>query len=537
MSLYNDLVPRDLKSGTLCVNNRFAYLKIPDQVVKDIFNRFKELCPNKSFVLVPIFKENSPFPDPVGAHITVASVYDCNQDPSLLERIADFEGSVFPIDCVSIKVVTPTHWKFMELVAICTVASKALKRIQQLFNLKGEHEPHFTFAVMPKSNSPVEPIAKTIPNACIGASCLRDEDINYSLLNTMFELFQTRMFQDKSGRVETLIRLMVKKSEDSLLEIFAHIKAEDIITEHLNIAIEANHKRLIVHFDHILESSSVSRPKDKFFIPDPFTKFDFISDALRYSETEYLALDALDDLKAEDVRYEHIELACLKGYLDVVNLLLSKYLEKQAICNDGREKALPIAQEKNDSPRWSGRLPVSEVFIQEKIMRMSNISQELAYLAFETSELCAADELSRLDPSKITLELIEMAYRKGFLMVGNMLKRNYQAHQESLRITFAPTAKEEEDAIEYDLDSTAEQEEDFDDFIPSDFDEVEVPLRNRKIKKQNDVTSLMIGRFDDIGVLKKVRRISRSKFEVSHVLMALKQDLVKTSDYLKKVLV
>lgn len=534
MSLYNDLVPRDLKSGTLCVNNRFAYLKIPDQVVKDIFKRFKELCPNKSFVLVPIFKENSPFPDPVGAHITVASVYDCNQNPNLLDKISDFQGTILPLDCISIKIVTPTHWKFMELVAICTVASKALKRIQQLFNLKGEHEPHFTFAVMPKSNSPVEPIAKTIPNACIGAFCLRDEDINYSLLNTMFELFQTRMFQDKSGRVETLIRLMVKKSEDSLLEIFAHIKAEDIITEHLNIAIEANHKRLIVHFDHILASSSVSRPKDKFFIPDPFTKFD---DALRYSETEYLALDALDDLKAEDVRYEHIELACLKGYQDVVNLLLSKYLEKQATCNDGREKTLPIAQEKNDSPRRNGRLPVSEVFIQEKIMRMSNVSRELAYLACETYELYAADELGRLEPSKITLELIEMAYRKGFLMVGNMLKRNYQAHQESLRIAYAPTAENEDDAIEYDLDSTAEQEEDFDDFIPSDFDEVEVPLRNRKIKKQNDVTSLMIGRFDDIGVLKKVRRISRSKFEVSHVLMALKQDLVKTSDYLKKVLV
>ncbi len=210
----------------------------------------------------------------------------------------------------------------------------------------------------------------------------------------------------------------------------------------------------------------------------------------------------------------------------------------------------------------------------------------------ETSELNAADILKDADPSLITAEHIYFAGMRGFKHVANMLVRkakstlNDTINHEQLDVSpisrvnnYSGFAYDEVEGIinevdneieaiqvlfDYDdlifkarhinialdygyrklaemienyLEDQVQPEEESDDFISSDLDDIEVPLRRRKIKIEDPVSSIIRNRFDDNGVLRKIRRLSKVKFEVNHVMLARKQDLPETEKYLRKALI
>ena len=65
---------------------------------------------------------------------------------------------------------------------------------------------------------------------------------------------------------------------------------------------------------------------------------------------------------------------------------------------------------------------------------------------------------------------------------------------------------------------------------------IDIPLRTREAKKEDAVTSIIKSRFDDVTLLKKVRRLSHIKLNVHHAMLARKQDLPETEKYIRKIL-
>lgn len=159
MSFDHHLVPLQKYFGTLSIApppNRFAYLKIEDKIVFELFKKFKAERDEPGIQLPPYFEPSEAFPNPVGAHITIISTRDFSS--SYLPLLSDFEGSSFPFECVRIQGVNPRFWKQMEKAYLCFVKCPALERINQMLGTDCiRKDPfHFTFAVKPRTES-IEP--------------------------------------------------------------------------------------------------------------------------------------------------------------------------------------------------------------------------------------------------------------------------------------------------------------------------------------------------------------------------------------------
>lgn len=216
-----------------------VYVKISDNLVKEIFNSFRELTElnylklgkKKSFtaVLPPYFlgAPNS-FDNPLGAHVTVVTSREISEFPLTSSKFIDLEGKHVNLQCLKIQKVKPTFWKAMEKIWIFSIPSwelsnhrfgRGLSRLpngkkipwmiddSQIDGQPNGHAFHFTFAVKPK-NTNIPSFISTLPSATIKLSQNQKKKI------TIEEKIDDLEDEYISRLALEIIHIMMKSKED-----------------------------------------------------------------------------------------------------------------------------------------------------------------------------------------------------------------------------------------------------------------------------------------------------------------------------------
>jgi len=627
MTSFKDLIPSNLTCGTLQISpqpNRFAFLKIPDQVVKELFKKFKERIHDDNIQLPPYFESSEKYPNPVGAHVTIVNsgIFGFI---STADALFDFENSVFPFECKNIEEKTPKHWKEMAKVWICTIKSRALDRINKILcrDLDEGESFHFTFAVKRREEiESIEPISRSLPQVAKSAkralspSCDRED-------------YLMGMFEDKTANDITLehIESAHKKGYNSLVDMLIQIcKYEKIERSNDFVIFEKGKPVLFLKKEKKdlaekieADASSSFRSSIQKFNDDAMLKMP------ENLDENFVSADLITAAHNEGCDWHVNTLIRIGGYRRIDYLscsvivnkasetvcVLEKRIEKDKVAQKDSNFRLSKSEQEEDFIRR--RLTEGEVLVDRSFMPFADVNYfgpldsdscvPLSYvkrfqvdlmvhsghtamrsdsvmfsLLSEPSELYAANSLRDVEGKKIRPEHIKKANELGYYHVASMLKRKMEEAApfqdrfgyDDISRLIADAADEEEaisvlfdddedplfnfkwSHMDFALDRGYEiladminlaketeiefAEEDVDDFIPSEWDDVEVSLRNRKIKQEDLATSIIRNHYDDAKLMRKVKRLSHDKFHVSHVVLARQQDLRLVEKHIRSLL-
>lgn len=381
MALYIDLIPK-LNSSTLKIAEGpqpFAYLKIPDRIVYDLFQKFKERTQNAALELPPYFQPSSLIPEPVGAHITFVKKLDFTEERAPI--LSNFSGSSFPIECIGIEEIVPKYWKAMKKVWICTIKSRALTRIGITIGLplpKGESY-HFTFAVergegfylppqMPCTEKPPQNSDKS-DRGLFTITSFPDEQVYFKISEKwLFQAYQSvKANSEQQGILPSPhfaaniwshnpklgYNIVINSATFAALEEKKEILRDfdgailpfegSIVLEHARPKWQGN----LMRWNHKISSPALRqiynmvghKPNRHAFkhavatwkknVPypmlDPYVKDTSEADHIIASQTEDEALVSLKDFTAQPFNVDNLRLAHLFGYSRVVELIYHKF--------------------------------------------------------------------------------------------------------------------------------------------------------------------------------------------------------------------
>jgi hypothetical protein len=159
------LARESFKIGTLqyTTERPFCYLKIDDNNLQNLFNQFVELKQKngaKQFnaQLPPFFRtQPNSHSNAVGAHMCVVSNQEINKNVQILDKLKEYNGNVYSIDCLLCKSVKPACWPAMEKIWTIIVEAPELTKLRTeklgLAPLINGCPLSITLAVRPKKKS------------------------------------------------------------------------------------------------------------------------------------------------------------------------------------------------------------------------------------------------------------------------------------------------------------------------------------------------------------------------------------------------
>ena len=539
MALYNDLVPRDLTCGTLCISpipSQFAYLKISDRVVQELFLKFKERCSKSDIELPPFFKDNSPFDNPVGAHVSIVNSYEFSKDSHVSATLKDLEGTTFPFECDAIEKRVPKHWKQMKKIWVCTLKSRALDCIRKTFlhDFDKDEQFHFTFAVKKQTIKPVNRSPSPAFSELFASRHIVQDDSKamssmgpFNLrglfagdaifrMNHGFNVIpdpEESHFSDLRFATLTPIHLppsrTFKTPQEREVDDFDNLhNAEPISDDHridnyfnsifqeLKKIEEENNRRAFLSREFIPVNLTIPELQEEPEVDHFPYQMDRATIAIVTAEDDTDAVKTLSQFHyAKEIDTYHVTLAHRRGFRNTVNMLI-----RLAGFTKSEDAQNIYLKEGNRTVLWLDKTKISSSNDEVINIILNAFNEEHVFgMLFEGDKTYKFNRVH-----------LEYAKEKGYINLCLCLqdRLNYEAMYEN-----------------------------DDDITESEYDDFEVPLRNRRIKQDDIATSKIRGRFNDIGTLRKIKRLSKDKFNVHHAMLARKQDLPETEKYIKKALV
>lgn len=288
--------------------NRFVYLKIQDEVVYELFKKFKENGGNKEAELPPYFNP-SRFVNPIGAHVTLINSFHFRK----MEDKADFielyvqNTPPFELSCVAFEEAKPPFWKEMEVVWVCSVKSVQIDLFFHAIDFKPDHTAHFTYAVKPVRLKP--PAAAQVFEDVTTSKKL---DLSGARLPppSLKEGTESIPLNDTRSTIEKLI--LDSKSQNRLLYKLSLQPPLDFHIHHAKLADRLGYPAAAWHIRHVLAQ----------MIIDPVSRIMF------EAESEDAAIIALTQFKYFMIDSKHVILATRQGYHR-----LADYLQKRVSPN------------------------------------------------------------------------------------------------------------------------------------------------------------------------------------------------------------